>query len=106
MTENPRVRFFWDNEATSFTDVFLKVYSPGEVTHADLIAVNAGLYWLFRQCKQIATDSCQKADLEAQAVMCRDNLETVLANLPFHQPCNIGTVASMMVAVGRIHDLS
>ncbi|EWZ80096.1 hypothetical protein FOWG_15954 [Fusarium oxysporum f. sp. lycopersici MN25] len=96
--ENPRVRFFWDNEATSFTDVFLKVYSPGEVTHADLIAVNAGLYWLFRQCKQIATDSCQKADLEAQAVMCRDNLETVLANLPFHQPCNIGTVASMMVA--------
>ncbi|KAG7426904.1 putative transcriptional regulatory protein [Fusarium oxysporum f. sp. raphani] len=96
--ENPRVRFFWDNEATSFTDVFLKVYSPGEVTHADLIAVNAGLYWLFRQCKQIAVDSCQKADLEAQAVMCRDNLETVLANLPFHQPCNIGTVASMMVA--------
>lgn len=106
MTENPRVRFFWDNEATSFTDVFLKVYSPGEVTHADLIAVNAGLYWLFRQCKQIATDSCQKADFEAQAVMCRDNLETVLANLPFHQPCNIGTVGSMMVAVGRIHDLS
>ncbi|ENH68143.1 hypothetical protein FOC1_g10003772 [Fusarium oxysporum f. sp. cubense race 1] len=96
--ENPRVRFFWDNEATSFTDVFLKVYSPGEVTHADLIAVNAGLYWLFRQCKQTATDSCQKADFEAQAVMCRDNLETVLANLPFHQPCNIGTVASMMVA--------
>ncbi|KAL5584268.1 hypothetical protein FOVSG1_013657 [Fusarium oxysporum f. sp. vasinfectum] len=96
--ENPRVRFFWDNQATFFTDVFLKVYSPGEVTHADLIAVNAGLYWLFRQCKQIATDSCQKADLEAQAVMCRDNLETVLANLPFHQPSNIGTVASMMLA--------
>ncbi|KAL9567519.1 hypothetical protein ACKAV7_008283 [Fusarium commune] len=89
--ENPRVRFFWDNEATSFTDIFLKVYSPGDVTHADLITVNAGLYWLFRQCRQSITDSYQKADLEEQALICRDNLETVLANLPFHQPCNIAT---------------
>ncbi|KAF5621719.1 fungal specific transcription factor [Fusarium sp. NRRL 25303] len=89
--ENPRVRFFWDNEATSFTDIFLKVYSPGDITHADLITVNAGLYWLFRQCRQIITDPWQKADLETQALICRDNLETVLANLPFHQPCNITT---------------
>ncbi|KAG5746427.1 hypothetical protein H9Q70_010874 [Fusarium xylarioides] len=96
--ENPRIRFFWDNEATSFTDIFLKVYSPGDVTHADLITVNAGLYWLFRQCRQIITDTCQKDDLEAQALICRDNLETVLANLPFHQPCNVATVSSMMIS--------
>ncbi|CVL08695.1 uncharacterized protein FMAN_06864 [Fusarium mangiferae] len=91
MIENPRIRFFWDNEATSFTDISLKVYSPGDVTHADLITVNAGLYWLFRQCRQMITDSCQKADFEAQALICRDNLETVLANLPFHQPCDTTT---------------
>ncbi|KAF5579814.1 fungal specific transcription factor [Fusarium pseudocircinatum] len=96
--KNPRVRFFWDNEATSFIDVFLKVYSPGGVTHAELIIVNLGLYWLFRQCRQITTDSRQKDDLESQALLCRDNVETVLANLPFHQPCNIATVSSMMMS--------
>ncbi|KAF5584304.1 fungal specific transcription factor factor [Fusarium pseudoanthophilum] len=96
--ENPRIRFFWDNEATSFTDIFLKVYSPGDVTHAELITVNAGLYWLFRQCRQIIKDSYQKDDLQAQALICRDNLETVLANLPFHQPCNIATASSMMIS--------
>ncbi|KAL3301553.1 fungal specific transcription factor [Colletotrichum asianum] len=44
--EHPRVKFFWNHEAnsvSSFTDYFLKVYSPGEVTHADLIIVNGGL---------------------------------------------------------------
>ncbi|KAG2027526.1 hypothetical protein GB937_001272 [Aspergillus fischeri] len=96
--ENARVRFFLNNEATSFSDYFLNVYSPGEATHADLIIVNGGLYWMFRQCKHAVTDSGQKADFEAQAVICRDNLETILANLPFHQPSKLETVSSMIIA--------
>ncbi|KAI8312991.1 hypothetical protein K4K61_009205 [Colletotrichum sp. SAR11_59] len=62
--EHPRVKFFWNHEAnsvSSFTDYFLKVYSPGEVTHADLIIVNGGLYWLFLECKNAmyCLDSCK-----------------------------------------------
>ncbi|KAL6915323.1 hypothetical protein FSST1_006818 [Fusarium sambucinum] len=96
--ENARVRFFWNNEVTLFSDYCVKVYSPGEATHADLIIANGGLYWMFQQCRHAVTDSSQKADFEAQAVICRDNLETVLANLPFHQPSKVETVASMMIA--------
>lgn len=104
--ENARVRFFLNNEATSFSDYFLNVYSPGEATHADLIIVNGGLYWMFQQCKHAVTDPCQKADFEAQAVICRDNLETILANLPFHQPSKLETVSSMIIAVRNTDNLS
>lgn len=104
--ENARVRFFWNNEGTSFSDYFLNVYSPGEATHADLIIVNAGLYWMFQQCKHAVTDSGQKADFETQTVICRDNLETILANLPFHQPSKLETVSSMIIAVSHTDSLS
>ncbi|KAM0413636.1 hypothetical protein ACHAPD_006874 [Fusarium lateritium] len=96
--ENARVRFFWNNEATFFSDYCVKVYSPGEATHADLIIVNGGLYWMFQLCKHATADSSQKADFETQAVICRDNLETILANLPFHQPSKLETVGSMVIA--------
>ncbi|KAL4756136.1 fungal specific transcription factor domain-containing protein [Aspergillus foveolatus] len=85
-------------KATSFSDYFLNMYSPREATLADLIIVNGGLYWMFRQCKHAVTDPGQKADFEAQAVICRDNLETILANLPFHQPSKLETVSSMIIA--------
>ncbi|KAG5660817.1 hypothetical protein KAF25_002460 [Fusarium avenaceum] len=96
--ENARVRFFWTHEETSFSNYFLNVYSPSEATHADLVIVNGGLYWMFQQCKHAVTDSNQKADFEAQTVICRDNLETVLANLPFHQASKLETVSSMIMA--------
>ncbi|KAF4945910.1 hypothetical protein FSARC_14318 [Fusarium sarcochroum] len=99
--ENPRVRFFWNHEANSvsaFTEYFLKVYSPGEATHTDLIVVNAGLYWLFRECKNATTNPDEKADFAEQATICRDNLETILANLPFHQPSTPEATFAMMIA--------
>ncbi|TDZ21191.1 hypothetical protein Cob_v005838 [Colletotrichum orbiculare MAFF 240422] len=78
--EHPRVRFSWNHEAnsiSSFTEYFLKVYSPGDATHSDLII---------------------KADFAKQATVCRDNLETVLSNLPFHQPSNMDSTCAMMLA--------
>lgn len=101
-TEHPRVRFFWNHEAnsySSFTDYFLKVYSPGEVTHADLIIVNAGLYWLFLECKNVIADPAKKSDFAEQATTCRANLETVLSSLPFHLPSTMDTTCAMMLAV-------
>ncbi|OLN93247.1 putative transcriptional regulatory protein C11D3.07c 3 [Colletotrichum chlorophyti] len=99
--EHPRVRFFWNHEAnsvSSFTEYFLKVYSPGSATHSDLIIVNAGLYWLFLECKSATEDPNKKADFEAQAVVCRDNLETILSNLPFHQPSTMDATCAMALA--------
>ncbi|WZH39116.1 putative fungal-specific transcription factor [Fusarium acuminatum] len=96
--ENARVRFFWTHEETSFSNYFLNVYSPTEATHAGLIIVNAGLYWMFQQCKHAVIESNKKADFEAQAIICRDNLETVLTNLPFHQPSKLETVSSLIMA--------
>ncbi|KAI8262983.1 hypothetical protein K4K58_013260 [Colletotrichum sp. SAR11_239] len=99
--EHPRVRFFWNHEAnsySSFTDYFLKVYSPGEVTHADLIIVNGGLYWLFLECKNVIADPAKKSDFTEQATTCRANLETVLSSLPFHLPSTMDTTCAMMLA--------
>lgn len=61
--------------------------------------VNAGLYWLFRECKNGTASSEEKQDFGEQAIVCRDNLETVLANLPFHQPSNPEATFAMMIAV-------
>lgn len=100
--EHPRVRFFWNHEAnsiSSFTEYFLKVYSPGDASYADLIIVNVGLYWLFLECKNATTDSQKQSDFEAQAIVCRDNLETVLSNLPFHQPSTVESTCAMFLAV-------
>ncbi|KAK4234338.1 fungal-specific transcription factor [Achaetomium macrosporum] len=99
--EHSRVRFFWNHEANSvarFTEFFLKVYSPGDANHADLIIVNAGLYWLFNLCKSVSTEPGAKAHYAEQATMCRDNLETVLSNLPFHLPSSLDTTSAMAMA--------
>ncbi|KAG6359011.1 hypothetical protein INS49_012531 [Diaporthe citri] len=85
--ENPRVKFLWFYELcfiANFTDYFLKAYYPGEITQADMIIVNAGLYWLFLECKNVTTDPSKRSQLQSHAEICRDNLETVLSLLPFH----------------------
>ncbi|KAK1466484.1 fungal specific transcription factor [Colletotrichum cuscutae] len=79
-------------------DYFLKVYSPGYAAHADLIIVNAGLYWLLLECKNVTTDPDEKADYTEQATMCRANLETVLSSLPFHLPSTMDTTYAMTLA--------
>ncbi|KZL75901.1 fungal specific transcription factor [Colletotrichum tofieldiae] len=101
LAEHPRVRFFWNHDATTvapFTEFFLKVYSPGDATHADLIIINAGLYWLFLECMNATQNTDTKSHYKAQAFTCRDNLETVLSSLPFHLPSTIETTCAMCLA--------
>lgn len=85
-----------------FSDYFIKVASPGTATEADLIIVHCGLYWLFCECSKVVIDEEIKKDYDAQAVMCQDNLETVLANLRFHQPTNIDFGYAMGMAVSTL----
>ncbi|TQN63735.1 Protein STB5, partial [Colletotrichum shisoi] len=99
--EHPRVKAFWNHDAmilAPFTEFFLKVYSPGDATHTDLIIVYAGLYWLFMECMNATQDAGTKLDYQAHAFTCRDNLETVLSSLPFHLPSTMETTCAMFLA--------
>ncbi|KAI5861123.1 fungal-specific transcription factor domain-containing protein [Durotheca rogersii] len=99
--ECPRVEFFCLVELESigqFTEYFVKVYSPGAVSDADLIIVHAGLYWLFCECSCVTAAEEAKQDLEAQALLCRENLETVLSMLPFHIPPTLDYAYAMSMA--------
>ncbi|KAL0779004.1 hypothetical protein CaCOL14_003488 [Colletotrichum acutatum] len=99
--EHPQVKFMWNlNTALSqsFTNFFLKVYSPGDVTQADLIIVNSGLYWLFLECMYVTKEHDKRNHFEAQAIISRNNLETVLSQLPFHLPSTIEITLAMSLA--------
>lgn len=84
---------------TQFHDYFIKVASPGPATEADLIIVHCGLYWLFCECSKVVIDENTKQDYDAQTLICEANLETVLANLHFHQPTNMDSAYAMGLAV-------
>lgn len=83
----------------NFKEYFLKAYSPGEVTQADMIIVNAGLFWLFLECKNVTTDPAKRLELQRHAETCRDNLETILSLLPFHLPMTMDMVFALSLAV-------
>lgn len=103
--ETPFLRCNWSLEFVSiaqFTDYFLKVYSPAPATNADLIIVNAGLFWLFSESAELAADQQTQDDYREYASKCRRNLETVLSNLPFHTPATIDYVLAMSVAVSLL----
>lgn len=100
--ECPQVATLWLGDyikPNQFNDYFIKVVSPGPATEADLIIVHCGLYWLFCECSKAVNDEETKQDYSAQASICEANLETVLANLRFHQPTNIDVVYAMGMAV-------
>jgi hypothetical protein len=100
--ECPQVATLWLGDfikPTQFSDYFIKVASPGSATEADLIIVHCGLYWLFCECSKAVTNEETKQDYDAQAFLCKTNLETVLANLRFHQPTNLDFIYAMALAV-------
>ncbi|KAL5318108.1 hypothetical protein ACEPPN_015213 [Leptodophora sp. 'Broadleaf-Isolate-01'] len=81
-----------------FTEYLLKVYSPGDATHADLIIVNYRLLLLFAECSMVTADEATKVDYTAQLLICRDNLETLLSGLPFHLPLNMDSAYALSLA--------
>lgn len=100
--ECPQVAMLWLGDfirPSQFSDYFIKIVSPGPATEADLIIVHCGLYWLFCECSKAVADEETKQDYNAQASICETNLETVLANLRFHQPTNMDLAYAMGLAV-------
>lgn len=103
--ECPQVAMLWLGDfikPAQFSDYFIKIASPGPATEADLIIVHCGLYWLFCECSKAVTDEETKQDYDEQAAICEANLETVLANLRFHQQTNIDFVYAMGMAVSYL----
>ncbi|KAL2831518.1 hypothetical protein BDW59DRAFT_182171 [Aspergillus cavernicola] len=99
--ECPQVATLWLGDfirPTQFSDYFIKIAAPGPATEADLTIVHCGLYWLFCECSKAVTNKETKQDYDAQAFICAANLETVLANLHFHQPTNMDFIYAMGMA--------
>jgi hypothetical protein len=100
--ESPQVSMLWLSDfiiPSRFNDYFIKVASPGPATEADLIIVHCGLCWLFHECAKLATDDDERQDQITQALLCEANLQTVLANLKFHQSVSMDVAYATALAV-------
>ncbi|KAM0413028.1 hypothetical protein ACHAPD_008096 [Fusarium lateritium] len=100
LRESPRLRCFWCLEFESigqFVEYFMTVYF-GKPTLADLIITHAGLQRLLLECDKIEQDSALKTEFKTQGLLCRQNLETILASLPFNLPCTADYVLALYMA--------
>lgn len=87
-----------------FTEACRKVYFATEdFSPSTFIVVNAGLYELFQE-KFIIMDenSGTAAEYMTYHLMCRDNLETALANLPLFLPPKTETVEALLLGVSPL----
>lgn len=75
-------------------------FATEDFSLSTFIVVNAALYYLFQE-KYIIMDENRGTAAEYLAYhhMCRDNLETALANLPFFMPPNKETIEALLLGV-------
>ncbi|KAF5524019.1 putative transcriptional regulatory protein [Colletotrichum aenigma] len=81
-----------------FVDLTLKVFfAPTEFNEAEFIIVNAGLESLYLDMIMTGkiTDQ-QKEEYTKMSAICRDNLETALANLPLHLPATMDMIVALL----------
>lgn len=85
----------------SFGDLCLKVYFAEDTSPYDFISVNAGLFSLFTDhvsTTQMSQD--HKERNKAYAHICRENLETALAEMPLQLPASADVVAALLFGAG------
>lgn len=84
----------------SFSDLCLQVYFSEIISPYDCISVNAGLFSLFWDHALTAqTSQSEKEQCLAYARLCRNNLETGLAELPLHLPESPSVIAALIFGV-------
>ena len=71
----------------------------GKPTLADLIITHAGLQRLLLECAKLEQNETLKNEFMTQGMICRQNLETILAGLPFNLPCTFDYVLALYMAV-------
>lgn len=83
-----------------FSDVCLSVYFADEYSEADFISANAGLLTMFQDYATIcAATGSEKEECLRFSRMCRENLETALANLPLHLPTTADSLIALLLGV-------
>ncbi|KAG5766780.1 hypothetical protein H9Q72_005152 [Fusarium xylarioides] len=85
--KSSRLRFCWcmEIDVGQFVDYFFTVYS-GTPSLADLIIVHCGLHNLLVPYGKQQKDKTSQEDIKSQGSLCQQNLESILANLPFSIP--------------------
>ncbi len=84
-----------------FTDSCRQVYfATDEYSTATFIIVNAGLYYLFQERSDM--DESKSEEYLRYHYLCRDNLETALANLPLLLPPRKETIEALLLGVSGI----
>ncbi|KAL5356636.1 fungal-specific transcription factor domain-containing protein [Aspergillus floccosus] len=99
--EHSPTEVYWPFEFGSlgdFTQYVVKACSPGPVTDMELVIVHYGLHLLFTECSGVLGDAIAKQEHEAQALICRNSLETILSNLPFHISTSLDSLRAMYMA--------
>lgn len=93
-----------------FTEQCKKVYFPTEnFSQATFVSVNAGLYYLFQEKTALAVQAGDIASAEnyrGHCDICRDNLETALANLGLLMPPRKETVEALIMAASYATEIS
>ena len=85
-----------------FGDLCLNVYFSEGHSQFDSIIVNAGLYslcWDYAHGSDILLD--EKQEYLSYSQVCRENLETRLANLPLHLPTTSTAIAALLFGVSN-----
>ncbi|KAF4962809.1 hypothetical protein FSARC_9131 [Fusarium sarcochroum] len=88
-----------------FTDMCLDVYFNDNHSEANFTTVNAGLYFLFWDYSFHVVAE-EKDECVNHAHMCRDNLETILSNLPLHLPMTSDMVLALLFGASYAIELS
>ncbi|ROT38994.1 fungal-specific transcription factor domain-containing protein [Sodiomyces alkalinus F11] len=79
-----------------FSEVCLGVYFADDYSEADFISANAGLHCMFQDYANMHAAGSEKEEYLRFARMCRENLETALANLPLHLPTTSDSIIALL----------
>lgn len=96
----------WNYEFESiehFQEYFVKVYGSSCPSIAERIILFLGLCNLFCECACVVEEPALKNEYRKQSSLSRANLETLLANLPFHMPSTYDYVLALALAVSPRH---
>ncbi|KAF4457617.1 hypothetical protein F53441_490 [Fusarium austroafricanum] len=100
LRESTKLKFLWRAEFHSiaqFAEYLMTVYF-GKPTLADLIITHVGLQSLLFECGDLEPEEGLKNEFKSQAMLCRQNLETILAGLPFNLPCSPDYLLALFMA--------
>lgn len=84
----------------------MNVYFLEDFSESDFILTNAGLLYLFFERAQRSTDKDEREDLERYIPILQGNLETALANLPFHLPLTASMISALLLGAFHAIEIS